>query len=875
MWTRLNTSLNCFRRTPDILDSPIEANASSGVRTPTNATGTGEDSAAQPNTGSWWRKKLFPQRTNDSGAGGQKTSSSDKTAGNHTSVAATLETVETKAGTAVQEETAPYFHVSVRTRRYPNCGTLKPGAVAATDFARQAAELLIGPDGKLDTRAVDDLIVDAKADTALPVHYRTHVIQRLTDLKRDHELAAIINSICESTVPQGPALDIVKRTVKHEPGFQYDSRTELQADARKAVLTALLSDLRQSDVVGTCFVIAPAICLHGDVPRQVARDMQELLEKQSITYDDKIPVTVPLNQHVSWADAEIPLRVDADGMCRGLAAWKDRSDLYSLHHTPGMRTALTALGIPDKEMKEAVHKALAQLGLNQGGTVVSNRQIIECIVRETSAPEEADKKIADALNAFAAEDRPALTTAWLYTLATRSEMNSQQSYVHDLTEELVFGDSIPGMPHLKSFREKNDLLQECLASDTCPAKDIGARLLDNIAGQMQSHLCRQFDPSIGEKDLSGADGPPQGGWVMHERMRGDGPLTWRRTDNAELFQQAMARAVQEAARMTEEQISALCPAPFDATAGRQALQAMTENLLNEIGSASFPTMVAMKMDSRSGETAPSEPNRSPWSANEGGVTKPIIRSYGGNPDRYQITLSHPPGVDKNSTGDATELAKFLCEGLAGMRPELVEKLNTSHATFRLPILSGRHTFSLFPCSMDEIWLTANMGPQEWIDHGLKTSAQKYLNESRTEPPLYELLNLMRDALGASKDDINTLYGKICRGGIDREGRVSYQLNRVHEVITDYCEASWAEGEKLAAAQAILMENVPPPVRIVGDLNWSNDDGEGLCLGLCYNPFEKRVEACEITLDGHDRAPTNARSLDGLWQMSLPLKAKPV
>lgn len=247
----------------------------------------------------------------------------------------------------------------------PGYGPFNKAQVQLTSYARQAAELLIDDSGKLTGTHIAGMLDELHGDETLLAEHKSHMIRTLAAFQHNGRLAATINSVCEDKPLKGGAADVVRATLNVPPDRQLT-----EADARKAVVMSLLGYLRQGKV-GSCFVTGPAICLLDSAPETVANDLKELLEDNKLTFsNDNTVLEVPLNKHVQDIHAQNKVWVKEDGttLTAQLAAgpngtpaltWQEDAKLQD---TPGMRAALTALGIPEGAWQAAISAALQRMG---------------------------------------------------------------------------------------------------------------------------------------------------------------------------------------------------------------------------------------------------------------------------------------------------------------------------------------------------------------------------------------------------------------------------------------------------------------------------------------------------------------------------------
>ena len=236
---------------------------------------------------------------------------------------------------------------------------LVDGAVARNmEVARNIADRLINDEGELD--AVGLFMNDPdKLAAALGVAPNSkQVVRALKKLRDEPQLAEKLASVGKPNA-KNPACRMIRSSLGLKPGEEV---TEVHA--RKAALSAMLAELRQSDV-GSCYATSTAIRVHDGDPGRMLDDMKELIETGKLTRniqkDGKtVTIEVPISVGVSSAALEKKAIVAADGTL----AQVDGEDVDPPQHisgTPPVAAALSALGIAADKQQETVDTALGAL----------------------------------------------------------------------------------------------------------------------------------------------------------------------------------------------------------------------------------------------------------------------------------------------------------------------------------------------------------------------------------------------------------------------------------------------------------------------------------------------------------------------------------
>ena len=708
----------------------------------------------------------------------------------------------------------------IKLKTYTGYGAVR---IQCTDYAKQAAELLIDRNGELDGSHISRMLDQLKTDKILPAEHRRHLIRTLDKLKQGGELASTINSICQDKPLKGGAADVVRGTLdlplEHAP---------TKEDARKAVVMSLLGYLRQ-DKVGSCFATAEAICLLDSSPEAVARDMKELLEDHKLTFQqDGVLVEAPLNLHIYEQD-EMTLRADGTYTFSSNGLW---SKHHKLVDSPGMQAALNALGIPENERHAAITGALSQMGYTGRDFIPLNgncKKIIEHLARTTPGTTDPDKKLASALRAFNGKQDVGLLRAWEYTLATSTQMqgattwNPLQTTLHKVIGAVFFNGQgeIPGRPELQSPARKSVAIQAQLCADPrfkqINPLQISQHLFNEIGALFEKRFVQQYDMNINLKKALIFDGVSKyGGFTLYEKIPADNPSQWKRIDNADAFQEAMARLAKDASETARTHVDGM---PGDPDAKREALRLIADHVMASIQDKTFIEHAVLQMNPDAANQPLSNVNQAkytPWQLAQGGFPDTIIKRYGGELVHYEnvfattsqniadVSLS---GATQSAADDMMPLVNFFCEGLTKMAPELQAKAQKSPDGFKIPVLNNVHAFSLMPMEMKELWTNSPVTPEQWIDDNLKKPAMQWLKSAK--------------------------------------------------VLTDKI-----------------------PAKIIADTNWVTPDGRSRYLGILYNPFTHKVEAKIMNPDGTGRQCIKKEKgfvvKDSTYEMFTPLanKTKP-
>ncbi|MFZ0565531.1 MAG: hypothetical protein WAM28_05035 [Chlamydiales bacterium] len=229
-----------------------------------------------------------------------------------------------------------------------------------THVARELAILLIDEKGELNPKILSQAIqILAKSSYSLgPNRHHDRVRQQhlLRTLRLFYEDKEAVYALKRINKPESPSSteQLIRETL-----FLPEKISLTHADARQAVLAALLTNLRQN--VGSCFATAPAILIQQDQPLRFLDDMGQLIGTGRLkrTYEG-VEYSVPLS--ISWGAGDLhrPFYLASLG----------RYPLKTLALSPGLQAALEAGGLidfkasPSKRLK-ACEKLLAASSLKK------------------------------------------------------------------------------------------------------------------------------------------------------------------------------------------------------------------------------------------------------------------------------------------------------------------------------------------------------------------------------------------------------------------------------------------------------------------------------------------------------------------------------
>jgi len=230
-----------------------------------------------------------------------------------------------------------------------------PDRAANVDLAKNLSDRLITDDGldvmALHLQKLDDLDDGTPAGKAMA--------RTLKQLRDDPKLQALFDGL-PTPKRDNPICDMLRATL----GKKGDAELTPQ-EVKKAVLSAMLAELRQMDV-GSCFGTSVAVHVHDSKPELMLKDMHQMLGTGAITRmaGGKL-VEAPVQPRMSDAPMNTPLKLGkADGKLKA-ANGANLDAAQSLESTPAFSSALDSLGIAGPKRKAALQTAQTDLANQQ------------------------------------------------------------------------------------------------------------------------------------------------------------------------------------------------------------------------------------------------------------------------------------------------------------------------------------------------------------------------------------------------------------------------------------------------------------------------------------------------------------------------------
>ncbi|PWU05389.1 MAG: hypothetical protein C5B43_03400 [Verrucomicrobia bacterium] len=165
--------------------------------------------------------------------------------------------------------------------------TLTQPKIRPIDTIRNICMAIIDSDGKIDVTEVQKIRqqFDQLEQTSITdIRHKAHIIYILDLLEKSPNFRTLLEKVNKPGDFEGS--ETVKSYIRIMLNLKSDEEIT-HVDAKRAVLEAVFSDLRQGNV-GSCFGTAIAIMVHDCLPQLMIQDLTSILEKGYFTRKQKI-----------------------------------------------------------------------------------------------------------------------------------------------------------------------------------------------------------------------------------------------------------------------------------------------------------------------------------------------------------------------------------------------------------------------------------------------------------------------------------------------------------------------------------------------------------------------------------------------------------
>jgi hypothetical protein len=650
--------------------------------------------------------------------------------------------------------------------------------------------------------------------------------------------------------PGGAARDMIRATLNLPPGHRIG-----KAEARQAVLMALM---------GSCHASSLAKFLHDHMPRKLARDLKALVEDNLVTVrNGNTLIDIPLHVFSGEDKVQEKVVVSEDGCL---------SDASPLHAVPGVRAALTALGMQADEMPDAVTAALRRMKLRGGDQSLSFGELIENIATHGADPARADRRTAAAMDAFAGVEHVMLLRSWESTFASAAHNSIASRHKDKLRRAVIHGTADNSKQEPVSLASKAAQCQARLAS-------VDARYKSTAIEHLRQEFIWQIDALMDERlQLFFDAGKPA--YLGMSALPNDAGLS-RRIQSADDFNSMMKEILQQAEINTNEILRQLGDAG-DFSLG--ALRLIADHLTQYVDKPDYNDFLKNVASQfvAGGASANEEAMRElPWKLGVGRQLADLAAIYFGKTvNMTSSEQSYPPNPDKPK--DAAHIMHFVLNTLWSMKNDIRSEVERSPDSFYVPVAVHDHVFSLTPGTFIHDW-TGHQTCGQWIEERLKAPARAHVLAARTEPPLGELLSHVAALMDCHKngygipqvpkDELALAIKAVSAVEQDDDG--AYTLQGVYQALSApgvYSPAAEVEEFLDCVATAILQVEPPLAVQFAdthlpSPTRWGGTDR----LGALYNPFRDtiNIHCTDDVNDGH--GPVKQEWLESPWHiMTTPL-----
>lgn len=386
-----------------------------------------------------------------------------------------------------------------------------------TQLATELAKIIITDIGTVNTGIITPLLQMFVKDLKNPLNHELSLIYTLRLLEQNPLLR---NQFLKVTAPspKTPAALLVRLVLG------YPNNTELtENDARKSILSAMLSRLRQSPA-GSCFATCWAIELLSCQISQCFRDFSEIIHSSKLTRKvNQQTIDFPFLLNASGKSLEAEIWVDAFGML------KCSEDAYYLWQVPGFMAACRTIGINQEE--EAIKKILLDYfhdkrdaGRFKPITVDEFlRLLADWAIDQNLAPgETAISLFRKASFAYDSQISNPILNAWMNAIAGMSEAISS-SMIKTQIISAVCG----SLDYLESD------------ATAATANKIKLSVYSKIFSVLSKRIRLEYDPSI--KGIRN-----DGAFVLYDKGSMSASRGWMRLDSPRLFQNFIAEIIDSA-----------------------------------------------------------------------------------------------------------------------------------------------------------------------------------------------------------------------------------------------------------------------------------------------------------------------------------------
>lgn len=662
----------------------------------------------------------------------------------------------------------------------------------------------------VDSDDLPSLIEEIENSPESELPQSRHALALLKRLSTDKDLRDKLEGIAKPADQQSDASKLIRATL-NLPG---DAEVT-DAHARQAALSGLLFQTRQTDV-GSCFITQTAVMVQQNNPGQFLDDISDLFAngKLSRTIQHRgaaVTIEVPLNKEmrafnvekktqVARTDSNLYMAPDMIASMNSLgippeeqkqaleqaarllraepaldaalsqiedrfctapntkAAMKQSAlDLMRADTSLSIRAALQqtfdvrnlSLTTRDTEAGRNASRRRKRAALSETNTydapdgtdAFSPQELIAQMAKDRLPEDQREAAARNASDAFLGQQDNFVQRAWEYTMATMEEKHPGNS---SQKSRLCNGYADVAESELK---DAADALPDLDAAWTGWAKQRAKDLADEFFNRIDARLDSRYDPSVTTKTGAVAqDGSSTfGGICLY-----DGET---RIDSKKQFEAVLIDALDQALQGV---LSNWDPGFTDE---RKVISDLGAELRRRIPTDPFQQKLIDKICGTPAAGSPDDPRdqmATPWTVQQGGITKLQIQLYSNCPNALQGTAT-PPSVDTPE-----KLGHFLVDAMFTMG--LDKRLSPETAeTAAIPCITAFHAFNLTPgdplmSSLLKEYGDADAAMKAFKDKEVEKQNQRDAHELKvSDPPQGMLKTLIEEMVAIFPKNVQATY----------------------------------------------------------------------------------------------------------------------
>ncbi|CAM2007374.1 hypothetical protein [Acanthopleuribacter pedis] len=716
-------------------------------------------------------------------------------------------------------------------------GLQGPSDSLHTKLAMKIADAVIKPNGDVDNLAIAEMMQQLKDDVlagklkAGPHHKAMAAM--LGKFGASHSMREKLGGI---TAPrQNSPQERMLQATLGKTTSPLSNR-----DARVAVLSAMLADLRQGQV-GSCFGTSIAIHLKKDHPEKMLDHLKDMVEngriRGSYKRDNMSPtqnLDMPMNTSLKDTQIAQKMKVSSDGTIthlnnRGLGTTKSITDI------PGLHSALSAVGITENQ-DTVLKTAITRMRGQNSSVTVSPKELLDNIIDNTHSIGQSQKTAMKtrASDHFHSQVENRLLRSYEYTLSGLAEGHFVSPTLRSFANNLIAQMRIGGSIQTQYDKIENQTDQDSFMQFTA---GFPKRLTDLV----DKHIILQYDATLPHSTPSPDGRSLFGGFAVHFRD----PITQKVTPltNKSQLRKALTSLVGQAKRNDLNEIAKKSGPAADKL--RTAYQAFQKQLTENMKSTSQTSDTFMDALLPGIKNLQLVPLGFPRGANP----LDVMRTIFGTSSNAQVDKLPKSNRNPNDGGPVLKQMVTTMRHIHSNIQEVGKGYSQKDITkMTVPVMNEPHAF-LLDASLDpkfaeiiksegdiDVWMKKTLLPKE-LDTYQKTDLEKSAVRlavsqlsSRLEIDVDTVMSQL-DTKGSTKpkDVLDVVYQNVASK--HRNQTVKDQI-----------------GQLLAEKLAAPVERV-----LVADTNWG--DGEShIYFGMVYNPFSTNIEMWNFEDDGQSIKP---------------------